>query len=311
RRRQQARQRTSRTRGWSKAGTRVREPIALHWSETKSQPVQNGAQAESRYAALQEAVQIMRAATTSDEALHALYTLLHARFGVEALALETIHDATTYYRPYGESAALTTAPANSGAHPHSAQAEPRAHVFPLECKFAPYGQIIFVLAPDSPATPDFLAALVASLTMLLDQEALAERVQESEERAKQRISEVATIYEIGQAIDQIDRKRLLHLITDRAALLMDAQACSLMLVNEETGTLRVEASHGLPEDALEHEQKIGEGIAGRVAQTDQPMLILSASNDPRLTGVTLRPEIGSSMLVPMKNQEGRVLGVLS
>src|SRR5581483_8030563 len=79
----------------------------------------------------------------------------------------------------------------------------------------------------------------------------------------------------------------------------------------ETGTLRVEASHGLPEDALEHEQKIGEGIAGRVAQTDQPMLILASSSDPRLTGVTLRPEIGSSMLVPMKNQEGRVLGVLS
>lgn len=289
----------------------MREPIALHRSRREDDLAENGAQAAAHYAALQEAVQIVRAATTSDEALHALYTLLHARFGVEALALETIHDAATYYRPFGEAAALTTAAANSGAHPHAEENGQRAQVFPLECKFAPYGQIIFVLAPDSSATPDFLASLVGSLTMLLDQEALAERVQESEERAKQRISEVATIYEIGQAIDQIDRRRLLHLITDRAALLMDAQACSLMLVNEETGTLRVEASHGLPEDALEHEQKIGEGIAGRVAQTDQPMLILEASSDPRLTGVTLRPEIGSSMLVPMKNQEGNVLGVLS
>src|SRR5205807_533677 len=67
----------------------------------------------------------------------------------------------------------------------------------------------------------------------------------------------------------------------------------------------------LPADALEQEQRIGEGIAGRVAETEQPMLIVGDIHDPRLDGVALKPDIGSSMLVPMKNTEGRVLGVLS
>ena len=97
--------------------------------------------------------------------------------------------------------------------------------------------------------------------MLLDREMLVQRAEESENRAKQRISEVVTLHEIGQAVDKIEIRQLLQLITDRAALLMDAQACSLMLVHPEIGSLRVEASHGLPDDAMEQEQRVGEGIA--------------------------------------------------
>src|SRR5258707_14159555 len=92
---------------------------------------------------------------------------------------------------------------------------------------------------------------------------------------------------------------------------MGAQACSLMVVDEDAESLHVAASTGLPDSATLQEQRIGEGIAGRVAQTEQPMLIVGDLRDPRLDGVLLRPEISSSMLVPMKNVEGRVLGVLA
>jgi PAS domain S-box-containing protein len=260
---------------------------------------------------LQQVVREIGAAHTSDEALHRLYLRLQESYGLQAVALEMVHDATTYYRPYGETEALHTAAAHSGAIRQTAENARRVVVYPLEGKFVPHGQIIFVLSAESPVPEPLLQAAVTALTMLLDQEALAKRVEQSEHRARHRISEVATIYEIGQAIDQIELKRLLQLITDRAALLMDAQACSLMLVQEDSRTLRIEASHGLPDDAQEQEQEIGEGVAGRVAQTEQPMLILDASRDPRLEGLRLRPDIGSSMLVPMKNQEGHVLGVLS
>jgi len=56
---------------------------------------------------------------------------------------------------------------------------------------------------------------------------------------------------------------------------------------------------------------IGEGIAGRVAQTGEPMLLSEGTADPRLQGVSLRPEISSSMVVPMKDESGNVIGVLS
>ncbi|HZO91224.1 MAG TPA: GAF domain-containing protein [Chthonomonadaceae bacterium] len=277
-------------------------------------PTQNTSPQETSDTRFQQAlscvVREVGAAHTSEEALQALYGVLHTYLGVEALALELVRGAT-YYQSCGEAEALAAAAAHSGVPHRLLENRWQVHICPLECKFGPRGQITFVLRPDSPATQEQLATAITPLAMLLDQERLIQRVEESEKRAQRRISEVAAIYEIGQAIDQIDLKQLLQLITDRAALLMDAQACSLMLVHEETGTLRVAASHGLPENALEHEQRIGEGIAGRVAQADQPMLILDATRDPRLEGVRLRPEIGSSMLVPMKNQEGRVLGVLS
>ncbi len=290
-------------------------PNTLHLigreSTLPAEDIADSVLAARHYETLQQIIREIGAARTSDEALHCLYLLLHERYGLQAVALEVVRDATTYYRPYGEAEAISTAAAHSGASRHAPETARRVQVYPLECKFAPHGQIVFVLAPDSPVPDSLLYAGVSALTMLLDQEALARRVEASEQRARHRISEVATIYEIGQAIDQIELKRLLQLIVERAALLMDAQACSLMLVQEETGMLRVEASHGLPDDAQDQEQEIGQGIAGRVAQTEEPMLILDAARDPRLEGVMLRPDIGSSMLVPMKNQEGRILGVLS
>ena len=147
--------------------------------------------------------------------------------------------------------------------------------------------------------------------MALDQDALTRRAAAAENIANRHHREITTIYEIGQATNQTELARLLSLITARATLLMDAQACSLMLLNEETQTLKVAASYGLTDDALEHEQRLGEGIAGRVALSEQPLHISDASTDPRLEGMTLRPEVLCSLLVPMKNQDGHVLGVLS
>lgn len=258
------------------------------------------------FAVLTQALAAIGRANNSDAALHSLYLLLHDLGGLRALTLEMVQGAVTYFRPYGDVAALKPEPAGQDASDTR-----RVVVCPLECLHASSGQVTFVLPSDSPLADALLVSVVLPLSMLLDREALAQRNEEYNEKALHRINEVATIYEIGQAIDQIELKSLLQLITDKAALLMDAQACSLMLVHEDQETLRVAASHGLPDDAMEQEQRFGQGIAGRVAQTEQPMLIVEAVRDPRLEGMNLRPEIGSAMLVPMKSQENRVLGVLS
>lgn len=133
-----------------------------------------------------------------------------------------------------------------------------------------------------------------------------------QEQSDQRFREVSTIYEIGQAIDGVEIGRLLDIITEKAARVMDAQACSLMRLNPETNALNIAASYGLSEEVVfKAHRSIGEGIAGRVAQTGEPMLIADGHDDSRLKGLSLRPEIGSSIIVPMKNESGSVLGVLS
>lgn len=255
------------------------------------------------YAALLDVLRLVREARTSGEALEDLYHFLNVRYGIYALALEISSGPITRLQPYGDARELREAGNGLLAR--------RICVIPLDDSAAPPGHITYVLTPDSPLSESFLQAITGQIALRLGQENLLKRAEEAESKAGQRINEVATIYEIGQAIDQIDLPRLLKLITYRAALLMDAQACSLMLFSEESGILRVAASHGLPEDAMEQEQRLGEGIAGRVAQTEQPMLIVGDVRDSRLEGVELRPDIGSSMLVPMKSQEGTVMGVLS
>lgn len=240
-------------------------------------------------------------ARTGAEALGVVYEILAGSCGLRAVAMEVMCDTVMRFQPYGDALALPL----DDTLPESCRK------IPFSGALAPAGEITFVHAPGSWIPPGLQEMITAQIGQKLALESLAARAEAADDRSHQRISEVATIYEIGQAIDQIELPSLIQMITDRAALLMDAQTCSFMRFNELTGILRVEASHGLPDEALAQEQKIGEGIAGRVAQTEQPILIVAGERDSRLEGVTLRPEIGSSMLVPMKRQDGRVLGVLS
>ena len=250
---------------------------------------------------LLQVTQIVSSTSTSGKALEALYGCLKARYGLRALALEIVSGATTRLHAYGDKSLFR----------EGGEEEARHYICPLQDRFAPPGRLLFALPPETSPPSGLLEAITAQVAMRLSQERLIQRAEDAEVKARQRISEVGAIYEIGQAIDQIELPQLLPMITERTARLMDAQACSLMLVDEEAGVLRVRASHGLPDDALEQDQQIGEGLAGRVALTELPLLITGSSQDPRLEGVALRPEISSSMLVPMKNLDGKVLGVMS
>lgn len=157
-----------------------------------------------------------------------------------------------------------------------------------------------------------VASLASAAAVSLDRIHLEEEVRRLQDEADQRFREVSTIYEIGQATDRVELGRLLDIITEKAARVMGAHACSLMKVNAETNALAIAASYGLSEEVVFMAHRaMGEGIAGRVAETGEPMLIAEGQSDPRLTGLPLRPEIGSSIIVPMRDESGSTLGVLS
>ena len=108
-----------------------------------------------------------------------------------------------------------------------------------------------------------------------------------------------------------DLDRQLGLILRLAAEAVGANRASVMLLNRETGRLEIRCSVGLPPEAILSTIGLGEGIAGWVAEYNQPFILHGPVTDPRFEGVD--PTIDSSLCLPLAAQgnEDRVLGVLN
>jgi len=87
---------------------------------------------------------------------------------------------------------------------------------------------------------------------------------------------------------------------------------SIMLLNQERLTLRIAASRGLPEGLQdEAEIQVGEGIAGKVAQIGEPVIVDNIESDPRFAKLNdPRYGTGSFMCMPVRVGD-RVIGVLN
>src|SRR5437773_5537887 len=87
---------------------------------------------------------------------------------------------------------------------------------------------------------------------------------------------------------------------------------SIMLLNQEKLTLRIAASRGLPEGLQdEAEIRVGEGIAGKVAQVGEPIIVDDIETDPRFAKLNdPRYGTGSFMCMPVRVGD-RVIGVLN
>lgn len=84
----------------------------------------------------------------------------------------------------------------------------------------------------------------------------------------------------------LDFNDLMTLVMDKAKLLMDADACSILLVNKDTNKLEFEVALGLESSANEILKKkisleMDQGIAGWVATHMKPLIIKDAKTDPR------------------------------
>lgn len=177
----------------------------------------------------------------------------------------------------------------------------------------PVSELYYVLRvpPDEQARPEWQIA--AQLATLLGQhERLHRELDAAHRLSKQRLTALGTLYETAIASEQGGLEHFLSLATRRAAQAMEAQACTLMLLDERTQTLRIAASYGLPDKLIaETAVPLGEGIAGRVALTGEPVLLNDRESEPELRPLLRRHDISSSILVPLRNHEGRVIGVLA
>ena len=126
------------------------------------------------------------------------------------------------------------------------------------------------------------------------------------------LREAATLYELSQAIAfTFDMRAILNKVADAAVQQCDADEASIMLPLPASGELYVAIARGEQRDFLIGARtSLDQGIAGWVAQHQQPVLLDGEVNDPRFKPVKSRPEIKASLSVPML-VGGKFVGVLN
>lgn len=131
-----------------------------------------------------------------------------------------------------------------------------------------------------------------------------------EERYRERIKELDLIWRLNEQIMSFDTmESLLESILEAAVAVMEATSGSIMLIEPpQSDTLVIRAAHGLRRDIVKATRtRVGEGIAGLVAERREGMLLLDDLMDPRLR---TRRKVSDALSVPII-REGELIGVLN
>ena len=122
------------------------------------------------------------------------------------------------------------------------------------------------------------------------------------------LSKVASLITSGLYLEE-----LLRLIVNVTAEIMNSKICSLMLLDPEKKELVVKATQSISEEYNKKpNMKLGEGIAGTVAQQNKPTCVLNVKEDSRYLNRDIAKKEGLCSLasVPLA-VKGRVIGVLN
>ena len=151
-----------------------------------------------------------------------------------------------------------------------------------------------------PFTPDWLSSTLAKA---MDKRRL--------ERENVRLTTLMPLFELSKAfLTTLDLNSLLDQIVETGLQETKADRASLMLL--EGPELVVKASVGLPSEiAAMARDKVGQGIAGWVADRGEPLLLTDgASLNPQIREAMIREEITSALCVPLLVKD-KVIGVLN
>ena len=146
----------------------------------------------------------------------------------------------------------------------------------------------------------------------LRRDVTAER--ELETQILRRHHQLLALSRISSAVSGLhDLDAILRIALDSVLEVINGAIGGILLMDEETGTLSYRIHRGVSAKyAEEMRMSVGEGIAGRVAQTGEPILLEDISKDPR----TVRPDLVSAhgirgmVSIPLKVKD-KVVGVMN
>jgi HD-GYP domain-containing protein (c-di-GMP phosphodiesterase class II) len=126
-----------------------------------------------------------------------------------------------------------------------------------------------------------------------------------------RLSKLTSVLDVAKAMAAArDLEMLLPLIIFEAAKVVDADRCTLFILDRDRGELWSKVAQGA---AKEIRVQLGRGIAGTVADTGEVINITDAYQDPRFNrevDLTTGYRTHTVLCVPMRDASGEVTGVL-
>jgi len=128
-----------------------------------------------------------------------------------------------------------------------------------------------------------------------------------------RLSEIHELFRVTTTLNlQLPLDAVLEIIVRRVVSTLGAQQSSVMIYDPESGDLATRASYGLESEFARHgRRKLGEGIAGWVAQHNQPLLLgPRESNDAIRQHYKANRNITSALSLPIRVGD-RCIGVLN
>ena len=153
---------------------------------------------------------------------------------------------------------------------------------------------------------DLLAEVVKDVIEIrLEKQKLHKKRFEKEVLAKQIVDAAQDMY----ATIHLDE--MLVTILDVAMNLTGAEGGSIMIVDEDKQHLTIKVSRGLDQAKIKATRvRLGEGIAGMAAQSNEPFIIQGSKGSNRIQHLLKRPEIKQSVILPLSSHD-QVLGVLN
>ena len=176
------------------------------------------------------------------------------------------------------------------------------------------GRVIGAMNIQTRLHHDFAGDEVELLGLIADLAAGALEKAMLYEGMQRQITELSALAEVSETITSpryLDE--MLDVLVEMAARVMKARLCSVMLLDEVSGDLVLRATQHLGAAYRDKAPlKVGEGIAGRVAQTGQAVTVLDVTAEPayRYAGIARQEGLCSLLCVPLSVRE-RVIGVFN
>jgi signal transduction histidine kinase/CheY-like chemotaxis protein len=142
---------------------------------------------------------------------------------------------------------------------------------------------------------------------------MLEDLRSSTQRLEDLVFKLGTLNELVEMSTHVSRiQDLLASVLQSSMRAVHANIGSIMLLDQERKTLRIAASRGLPEEVqAETEVRLGEGIAGKVAQLGDAVIVEDIEKDARFAKRN-DPKYGTGSFICMPVRVGdRVIGVIN
>ena len=125
--------------------------------------------------------------------------------------------------------------------------------------------------------------IIRYLASLWHNHDLLKDIEDSTRKTERLLAEISTLLEVTQAIESgREIQNLLEMIMEKCMNVMMVEAVSLMLITQDKKHLEFRVALGPKgKDVKRYKLKLGQGIAGTVAQSGNPILIPNAYDDDR------------------------------